>query len=169
MRQITEIVVHCTATRPEWWANRTLAQKVAEVALWHTRDRGWKAIGYHWLIDRDGKVAAGRPEAEIGAHVAGHNARTIGVALFGGHGSAETDPFEANFTPAQDAALRRLLAEIKARHPGIARISGHNEHAAKACPGFQVRKWLAQVPPAPAAPAPASGLLAWFLSLFRRT
>lgn len=164
MRLLNEVVVHCTATRPEWWSGRPLARKVAEVRLWHTRDRGWKDIGYHYLIDRDGKVAAGRPVEQVGAHVAGRNTGTIGVALFGGHGSAETDAFEANFTPEQDAALRKLLKDLWEQFPTITKITGHNEYAAKACPGFDVRLWLARadhetppVRPKPTTPPTTAG------------
>ena len=99
MRLITEIIVHCTATRPEWWAGRHMADKVAEIRRWHVQDRGWKNIGYHYLIDRDGTVAEGRPVDQIGAHVQGKNTGTIGIALFGGHGSSENDEFSDNFTP----------------------------------------------------------------------
>ena len=154
MRPINEIVVHCTATRANWWATRTLAQKVAEVRLWHTRDRGWRDIGYHYLIDRDGKVAAGRPVEQVGAHVQGRNTGTIGVALFGGHGGATTDRFSDHFTEAQDVALRRLLTDLAERFPTITKISGHNEYAAKACQCFNVRQWLAEGDFTPASARP---------------
>jgi N-acetylmuramoyl-L-alanine amidase len=154
MRPINEIIVHCTATRPEWWANRSLAQKIAEVRLWHTRDRGWKDVGYHYLIDRDGKVGEGRPLDQIGAHTQGKNTGTIGISLFGGHGSAATDAFEANFTPAQDAALRALIADLRRQFPSITRVTGHNEYSVKACPGFAVGPWLSRVPRATPVPTP---------------
>lgn len=142
MRTINEIIVHCTATRPEWWAGRSTADKVAEVRKWHVQDRGWRDIGYHFLIDRDGTVATGRPIEEVGAHVSGHNANSIGISLFGGHGGATTDKFEDNFTPEQDAALRNLIANLQNRIPSITKISGHHEYANKACPCFDVRSWL---------------------------
>lgn len=151
MRQINEIIVHCAATRPDWMAGRPLSDKISEIRRWHTRDRGWRDIGYHWVIDRDGTYSTGRGEGQVGAHVAGRNAGTIGVCLLGGFGSRERDLFEKHFTPAQDHALRVLLSEIQGRHR-ITRISGHNEYSAKACPGFQVRPWLGQTAPN-AAPA----------------
>ena len=47
----------------------------------------------------------------------------------------------------EDAALRALLADLDNTYgPGL-KISGHNEYAAKACPGFNVGKWLAGAPP----------------------
>jgi len=144
MRPVNEIIVHCTATRPEWMARRPTDAKVAEIRRWHTTSpRHWSDIGYHYLIDRDGTVAEGRPVEKVGAHVKGHNRGTIGVSLIGGHGSAETDDFADNYTPEQDAALRKLLASLKAAH-GITKVSAHHDYAAKACPGFDLKRWLGE-------------------------
>ena len=159
MRPLNEIIVHATATRPDWWATRTTAQKVAEVKRWHVEDRGWKDIGYHFLIDRDGKVMAGRPLQTVGAHTQGHNTGTIGISLFGGHGSAATDAFAENYTPEQDKALRDLIAHLRANYPSIAKVSGHNQYAAKACPGFNVPTWYGE----PKAAKPHATRLASFL------
>ncbi|WWT39546.1 lysozyme [Microcystis phage Mae-JY02] len=140
MRRLTEIIVHCTATRPNWMAAGTTAQKVAEVRRWHMQDRGWADIGYHFLIDRDGTIAHGRDIERTGAHTQGRNTGTIGIALFGGHGSSATDRFADNFTPAQDRALRGLIDKLRGQYGALA-LSGHNDHAAKACPGFKVPNW----------------------------
>lgn len=142
---VREIIVHCAATRPDWMQGRPLADKVAELRLWHTRDRGWRDIGYHWIIDRNGDVMPGRPETVVGAHVQGRNSGTIGICLIGGHGSSENDRFAQHFTPEQDGALRNLIEAI-GRRSAITRVSGHNEFAAKACPGFNVPRWLAGRP-----------------------
>jgi N-acetylmuramoyl-L-alanine amidase len=187
MRHVTEIIVHCSATRPEWMGTAPTADKVREIRRWHVSDRGWKDIGYHYLIDRNGTVATGRPVEQVGAHVQGHNTGTIGVCLIGGHGSSETDRFDQHFTAAQDKSLRTLLADLKRKFPGVSKITGHNQYAAKACPGFDVGAWYVAKPatapvkpapqsgkPAPAQPSPAkpaTGLLAllWraFMALFK--
>lgn len=138
-RPLREIILHCTATRPEWMDGRQTADKVAEVRRWH-KARGWRDIGYHFLIDRNGTIASGRPLGETGAHTIGRNSGTIGVALIGGHGAAATDKFEQHFTGAQDVALRQLIAALNAQFGPLA-ISGHNQWAAKACPGFNVSEW----------------------------
>lgn len=143
MRPISEIIVHCTATRPAWMLASKTSEKVAEVRRWHVEDRGWKDIGYHFLIDRDGTVAEGRPLDQVGAHTQGHNTGTVGISLFGGHGSAATDKFSAHYTPEQDKALRALIENISAAYK-ITKVSGHNEYAAKACPGFNVPTWFGQ-------------------------
>lgn len=140
MRSLTEIIVHCTATRAAWMANAPTPAKVAEVRRWHVQERGWSDIGYHFLIDRDGTIATGRPLERTGSHTKGRNTGTIGVALFGGHGSDANDKFAENFTPEQDRALRGLIDKLRASH-GSLRLSGHNQWAAKACPGFNVPNW----------------------------
>lgn len=146
---VREITVHCAATRPGWMAGQPLADKVAEIRRWHmAAPNHWKGIGYHWIIDRDGKVLPGRAENVIGAGVVGHNNGVIHVCLLGGHGSAETDQFPEHFTYSQDVTLRQMIDAISARTQ-IERISGHNEKAAKACPGFNVPKWL-RLSPRPA-------------------
>lgn len=142
MRPLTEIIIHCTDTRPIWMQGLPTDAKVAEVRRWHTQERGWKDIGYHFLIDRDGTVARGRPLEQTGAHTKGHNTGTIGIALVGGHGGAANDDFHDNFTEEQDKALREQIAKLKAAYPSIRKVSGHNQYAAKACPTFSVPAWI---------------------------
>lgn len=137
---VREIIVHCAATRPDWMAGRPIAEKVAEIRRWHLAN-GWNDIGYHWILDRDGIVLAGRPETVVGAHTVGKNSGTLGLCLLGGHGSAETDRFADHFTGKQDITLRQMIDAISLR-TAISKISGHNEYAAKACPGFDVSTWF---------------------------
>lgn len=144
MRPVNEIIIHCTATQPNWWADKPTSAKVQEIRRWH-KAQGWRDIGYHYLIDRDGTVAEGRPVEQVGAHVKGRNTGTIGVALFGGHGSAATDQFSDHFTLRQANALRGLIAKLQADYGPLA-VSGHNQFAAKACPGFNAPEWYAWKP-----------------------
>jgi N-acetylmuramoyl-L-alanine amidase len=145
MRAITEIIIHATATRPNWWASKSAKQKVQEVRRWHVEDNGWAGIGYHYLIDRDGTVVKGRPIERAGAHVRGHNKDTIGIALFGGHGGAKDELFSANFTREQGIELRRLIVTLQDKY-GQLKLSGHHEYANKACPCFDVQKWYVKIP-----------------------
>lgn len=141
MRNIDEIIVHCSATRPEWMEDKSLASKIAEIRDWH-KQRGFNDIGYHWIIDRDGTCLPGRLEEKTGAHAKNHNAKTIGICLVGGFGSSANDQFTDNYTTEQAVALRDLIADIKTRH-AIKQVSGHNDYdAGKACPGFRVSRWF---------------------------
>ncbi len=143
-KTVETIFVHCSATRPEWMDQWTFADRVKEIRRWHL-EKKWSDIGYHWLIDRDGSITQGRKEHVVGAHVQNHNTGSIGICLIGGFGSNENDPFEKNYTAQQDHALRTLINDIKSRTP-IKLVRGHNEVAAKACPGFNVARWLARKP-----------------------
>ena len=137
---VEEICVHCSATRPDWMGGRSIQDKRAEIKRWHLAN-GWNDIGYHRLIDRDGKSLAGRAENVIGAGVVGRNNGVIHICLIGGHGSSERDLFRDHFTRDQDVTLRGLIQGISMR-TRIRVISGHNQYAAKACPGFTVSTWL---------------------------
>ena len=138
---VHDIVLHCADTKPDWMEDARTSQKVAEIKRWHIEDRGWKDIGYHWIVDRDGTAQAGRRETVIGAGVMGFNRGVIHICLIGGNGGNEKDRFSKHFTHAQDLALTRLIASIKSRTE-IKRITGHNDHAAKACPCFNVAEYL---------------------------
>ena len=79
--------------------------------------------------------------SENGAHTKGRNKNTCGVALFGGFGSTADDHFSDNFTPEQMASLQQLIVDLKNTYP-ITKVSGHNQWANKACPGFRVSNYF---------------------------
>jgi N-acetylmuramoyl-L-alanine amidase len=142
MRHLDTIFVHCTATRAEWWADRRSSEKAAECKRWHL-DRGWSDVGYHYFVDRDGTVTEGRPIEVTPATQKGHNTDSVAIALWGGHGGDQDDQFEEHFTPEQDRALRKLIAQLRMEYPSITKVHGHNEVSlAKPCPCFQVTPWL---------------------------
>lgn len=128
MRKIEKIILHCTAT-PE---GREVT--VADVTAWH-KERGFRTIGYHYLVYLDGTVVRGRREEEIGAHCLGQNAGSIGVCYVGGLDS-RGNPKDTR-TAAQRVALRNLVEGLQRRYPH-ATLHGHNEFAAKACPCFKI-------------------------------
>lgn len=141
---VRTLIIHCTATPSNWRPKDTPAQRVQAIRRIHMVDRGWRDIGYHRLIDRDGTALQGRPDDQIGSHVAGHNSGTIGISLFGGITSKAGDPFLKNYTPAQEATLIREISRYSGLTTIIA-IRGHNEYDnGKACPGFNVPAWLKQ-------------------------
>ncbi len=133
MRVIDTIIIHCAATKPK----QDIGAK--EIDGWH-RQRGFKKIGYHYVIRRDGTVEKGRDNAEVGAHATNHNARSIGICLVGGLDDAGKPA--NNFTPAQWDALLKLVREVKEAY-GVKseKIIGHNQVSNKACPCFRVPAW----------------------------
>lgn len=130
MRKITEIIIHCSAT-PE---GRDVS--VGEIDSWH-RQRGFKCVGYHYIVMLDGTVKRGRPVEQVGAHCTGHNRNSIGVCYIGGCDS-KMRPKDTR-TSAQRESLRQLVAELKREYPE-ASVHGHREFSAKACPSFDVKE-----------------------------
>lgn len=134
-RNIDLLIIHCSATP------RAMNIGAAEIRQWHLA-KGWKDIGYHYVIRRNGEIETGRPEIQVGAHVEGHNANSIGVCMVGGIN--KTGAAEANFTAAQWVSLERLIRILKAKYPQ-ATVHGHREYAKKDCPSFSVQEWLEEV------------------------
>jgi len=136
MRPLKRIILHCTAT-PEG-----KHFDVATIRRWHVKDRGWKDIGYHYVIYIDGSVHEGRPGAQVGAHTSGHNSDSIGVVYVGGCDAKMKAKDTLN--EAQETAMVNLIKALREEH-GEMSLHGHNEFAAKACPSFKVKDkfgWL---------------------------
>lgn len=125
------IFVHCSATKPEMDIGRET------IEMWH-KQQGWLAIGYHFIIKRDGTVEEGRPVNVVGSHVKDWNSKSVGVCLVGGINAK--GQFEANFTPAQMNSLRNKLEELMSKYPD-AELMAHHSVAAKACPSFDLKRW----------------------------
>ena len=131
MRAIKKIIVHCADT-PEGRDDRA-----ADIKRWHTEERGWSDIGYHYVVDLDGTIEPGRPVEKAGAHCTGHNADSIGVCYIGGC-DKKMQPKDTR-TDAQKASLLLLLKYLVAKYPGVT-IYGHRDFANKSCPSFDARK-----------------------------
>jgi hypothetical protein len=127
-RPINELIWHCTAT-PE--GRETT---VAEIDRWH-KARGWSGIGYHKVVHLDGSVSEGRPESQVGAHVANRNTGTIGYVYVGGTEKGNVKKAKDTRTPAQKRTMERLTIEAVAKYR-LKKISGHSDYANKACPCF---------------------------------
>lgn len=132
MRKIEKIIIHCSAT-PE---GRKVT--VAEIDRWH-KQRGFRKIGYHYVIYLNGEVHPGRAESETGAHTLGQNARSIGICYVGG--VDKQMKAKDTRTPAQKIALRELVKKLQAKYPGTT-LHGHREFAKKDCPSFDVKTEL---------------------------
>lgn len=178
MRSINLVVIHCSATPDGVFVSPK------QIDAWHAQNGFRRAkgfadkyrpalphIGYHWVITADGAAHPARHREEVGAHVAGQNANSLGICMTG------TD----RFFLAQWDALRLVLCSIaiglsaradlelasvttpqvaiqKLRELGV-RVCGHRDLSPdkdgdgviephewlKACPGFDVAGWLARL------------------------
>lgn len=152
---IRRVFIHCSATRE--------GQDIdaATIKRWHITPvskggRGWKDIGYHFVVRLDGTIEVGRPENVPGAHVEGFNTGSIGVVYVGGldaQGKAKDTR-----TDAQKASMARLCRALDAAYKQP-RFMGHRDASPdkdgdgvvekhewlKDCPCFDVASWWAGV------------------------
>ena len=127
MRTIDKIIIHCSAT-PE---NRNVT--IEEIDRYH-RQRGFRCVGYHFVIYLDGSVHVGRPIEQVGAHCLGQNAHSIGICYIGGM-TTDGNTIKDTRTKAQKDSLVRLITELRQHFPN-ASVHGHREFANRACPCF---------------------------------
>ena len=116
-RLITDIVVHCTASK------EGISYTADDIRRIH-KTQGWSDIGYHYVVRLDGKVELGRDVDVIGAHVSGYNTHSIGVVYVGGIGA--NGKAKDTRTEPQKAALLKLLKSLRKIYPN-ARIRGHRD------------------------------------------
>lgn len=110
---------------------------VQTIREWHLK-RGFSDIGYHFVVQPDGRVDTGRSMYEVGAHVEGHNTSNIGIALVG----------RSKFTFMQFDALKRFLGGLK-WHENIPdwELYAHYEFDSakkqhKSCPNMDIKRLL---------------------------
>lgn len=144
-RSITDIVIHCSDS---------LFGNAEIINAWH-KERGWKEIGYHYIIlngyattstsylsHQNGMIETGRDLNLSGAHVKNANANSVGICLIG----------KTAFTEQQLISLESILVGLlgsvlcRERNEKI-RISGHYEwDKRKTCPNFDVQKFVKDRP-----------------------
>lgn len=131
MREINEIIVHCSATKAgqDFSAN--------DIDSWH-RQRGFACIGYHYIVRLNGQLEVGRPLNMVGAHCQGHNVNSIGIVYIGG--IDENGQYADTRTAEQRATMAALIGFLCKSFSHIKRVSGHRDYAARACPCFDARK-----------------------------
>lgn len=135
MAKISRIIVHCSDT-----PDSRDDIDVKTIREWHVRDRGWKDIGYHYVVCRDGTMQAGRKENgdqfltgdEIGAHTKGHNHDSLSICWVGRN----------RMSVEQEKAFYYWLVVLARVHKLHASdIYGHYEFdAGKTCPNLDMNQ-----------------------------
>lgn len=129
MRQLKEIIIHCSATI------EGKDYSVETIRGWH-KQRGFRDIGYHFVIHPDGKMSTGRPIDKAGAHAKDHNKNSIGICYIGG--LDRDKKAKDTRTTEQKIKLIEVIKWLKTIYPTITKVSGHNQYSNKACPCFSV-------------------------------
>lgn len=116
MRKIERIFVHCTASSQKATVQSILAE---------FRKKKWRVPGYHWLIDKDGKITQLVDENIVANGVKGYNSTSVHVAYIGGIDKQHPNGIDTR-TKDQKAALEILLTQLHQRYPN-AEILGHRD------------------------------------------
>lgn len=158
-RRVQVMFVHHTGpvgSSSSGYSQAEVPQIIQALCRYHTQTQGWDDLAYNFLIDRFGTVWEGRgggmDQAVQGAHTAGFNTYSTGVALIGDHRFALPSP------AAQDALTRlaawkldldhvdpNSLVTVTARagsskYPEgtfvtLPAIAGHRDASVTSCPG----------------------------------
>lgn len=122
------IIVHHTGGTDRYPLADTSHHGFDIIQSWRL-SKGWDNIGYHYVIEKDGKLKKGRPEHRNGAHARGYNTKSIGIVLSGN--------FDATMpTEAQIKTLTRLLDKLVPKYQiDLSHIIPHRRVANKTCFG----------------------------------
>ena len=142
------LVIHCTAT-PEG-----MEVSSAKIREWHLlpppKGRGWKQVGYSEMIHLNGFIETLVPYNhddivdpwEITNGVAGLNSRSRHIVYVGGTDYRGVPKDTRN--QLQKLTMAGFIRKVISLHPDI-KVAGHNQFAAKACPSFDVPRWLTEL------------------------
>lgn len=149
MRRIWRITVHHSAEPLSSDAREASIAAVRLIQQIHMGQNGWADIGYHYLIDRAGRVIEGRPLAYQGAHASGDfNRGNIGICLLGNFAAhpEDGDKYAAAQSPtaAQLATLGTLVDDLRRRYQiKVGEVWPHKHFRVTECPGPVLERWVA--------------------------
>jgi len=150
MKVIDTIVIHCSETE----AGKDFHAK--DIDAWH-KQKGYKMIGYHFVINLNGVIEVGRPLTMEGAHCkekdkdgVSYNKHSIGICYIGGLKNGEKTDTR---TMAQKQAMHDLVYNLIDQYPIIS-VIGHRDASPdrnkdgkitpdewiKMCPCFDVKE-----------------------------
>jgi len=125
-RSITDIVLHCTASKPGVKCDVDVIDKLHAQRGFKKQPESGRTCGYHFVVLTDGTIQIGRYLNEVGAHVSGSNSKSIGIVYEGG--LDEKGKGKDTRTPEQKESLLWLLTQLVVLFPA-ATIKGHRDYS----------------------------------------
>jgi len=130
------ITVHHDGMSPFYGGDQSSAEARLEAIRRAHRNLNWGDIGYHYAVDRGGRVYECRPLDFQGAHVKDHNEGNIGIVNLGNFDLQSP-------SDAQMHALRSLLTSLQQQHRvSVHGVRTHQEWAPTACPGRSMQRYV---------------------------
>ena len=145
--ELKYLIIHCTATREGMEVSSDKLRKMHTAPI-SQGGRGWKQVGYTDMIHLNGTVERLVKNNEDGVvdprevtnGAKGYNSTSRHIVYVGGL-DATGKPKDTR-TSSQLKSLRKYVADFKLKHPTV-KIIGHRDvNKNKACPCFDVAKWM---------------------------
>ena len=135
MNGVSRITVHHTGEHPGLDGVPQI-EVLRRIERYHREERRWCAIGYHYIIGKDGKVYEGRPAQFQGAHVLSANAHNLGISVDG--------DFMRRMPSARQLRTLEMFLDDRRRVYRVAkkRVFGHRDLNQSLCPGDQLYAWI---------------------------
>lgn len=136
MLPVQYITVHHDGSSPFFALDAAASEARLESIRRGHRGQDWGDIGYHFAVDRAGRVYQCRPLTWQGAHVKDFNEGNIGVVNLGNFD--QQTPSEA-----QVQGLQRVVITLQRRYRvPVSRVRTHQEWAPTACPGRSMQQYM---------------------------
>lgn len=135
MAGVGRITVHHTGWDPIYFdtydQTRTHLEKIRK---YHVDDRRWADIGYHYIIDRAGRIWQARPTQFQGAHVKGQNEHNLGIMVLGNF-DRQSPTAQQDQSLTQSLTYFKRLYRVPVRH-----VYTHQELNKTECPGTRMQR-----------------------------
>jgi N-acetylmuramoyl-L-alanine amidase len=133
-RTIKYVFFHCTATQP--------TATVSSIQRYWRETLKWRDPGYHILITADGSWTYLQDFNKPSNGVQGRNANSINISYIGGI-DRNGKPLDTR-TPEQEKTLEACYELLKDKLPNCL-FYGHYKFSNKACPSYNVEKWISSI------------------------
>jgi len=130
MNGVNRITIHHEGWKTVYFTDyQKTTQRLERIRHSHVNNHGWGDIGYHFVIDRAGRVWEARDLKYQGAHVSDNNPHNIGVMMLGN--------FQKQYPSQQQLnALKSFVQKLMNRyHVPAYPIHPHRELGQTSCPG----------------------------------
>ena len=130
MNGINRITLHHEGWHTvEFTDTNTTMARLQHIQKFHMKERGWGDVGYHYIVDRAGRVWEARPLKYQGAHVSDQNEHNVGIMLLGNFEKQSPSNIQL-------ASSQLLIGNIMSSYNvPVHRVYTHQELKPTQCPG----------------------------------
>lgn len=134
LASITTAIIHHSAC-----CNPSTDKTPAQIANYHVYTHKWPGIGYHFLIDEEGKAYQTNWLSHISYHAQQTNPYSLGICLLGNF--TQLTPTNPQLT-----TTSKLLLKLRKSLPNLHQTKPHNHVVpSTACPGATSNQWLGEI------------------------